>query len=341
MNKNITRQLTVGMVAVLASVTAISASAAEVNVYSYRQPFLMKPLFDKFTAQTGVDVKVVYAKKGVAERLKREGANSPADLVLTTDIGRLNDVKKAGVTQAVDSAVLNANIPASLRDNEKHWFGLTTRARVIVASKDRVPKGTIKSYEDLAGPAAKNKICTRSGKHAYMVALTAAMMQHHGEAKAETWLSGVKNNLARRPQGNDRAQVKAIKEGVCDLAVINHYYMGKMLSNPDQKAWADSVYIIFPNQAGHGTHLNVSGVALTKAAPNKANAIKLMEWLSNDEAQRIYAEDNSEYPVKADVQWSELLRSFGKFKTDTLGLSEIADKRAAASKLADKVNYDG
>jgi iron(III) transport system substrate-binding protein len=341
MNKELTRRAGIGLAAVLAGVTAISASAAEVNVYSYRQPFLMKPLFDNFTSQTGIGVNVVYAKKGVAERLKREGSNSPADLVMTVDIGRLNDVKKAGVTQAVDSAVLKANIPASLRDDESHWFGLTTRARVIAASKDRVPKGTINTYEDLASAAAKGKICTRSGKHAYMVALTAAMIQHHGDAKAEAWLTGVKSNLARKPQGNDRAQVKAIKEGACDLAVINHYYMGKMLSNPDQKAWADSVYLIFPNQNGRGTHLNVSGVALTKAAPNKGNAIRLMEWLSDDEAQRTYAEDNHEYPIKNGVQWSKLLRSFGQFKTDTLGLSDIADKRAAASKLADKVNYDG
>lgn len=324
----------------LISATGVTA-AAEVNVYSYRQPFLMKPLFDTFTKETGIKVNTVYAKKGLIERLKREGADSPADVILTVDIGRLNDVKQAGVTQPVSSGALNKNIPENFRDIDNHWFGLTSRARIIVASRDRVAKGTIKTYEDLATDKAANKICTRSGKHPYMVALTAAMINHHGEAAAEKWLAGVKRNLARKPQGNDRAQVKAIKEGACDLAVINHYYMVKMLAKEEQKPWADSVYMIFPNQDGRGTHLNVSGIALTKASPNKQDALRLMEWLSGDKAQQIYAEANGEYPVMSSVKWSALLESWGKFKSDTLGLSDIATKRKAASKLADKVNYDG
>ena len=332
------KQIALGTAALAATIGQVSA--AEVNVYSYRQPFLMKPLFDEFTKETDVKVNVVYAKKGLTERLVREGKNSPADVVLTVDIGRLSDVKQAGVTQAVDSATLNSNIPANFRDSENHWFGLTTRARVIVASRERVPAGTIETYEDLASSKAK-QICTRSGKHSYMVALTAAMIHHHGEAGAEKWLQGVKKNLARKPQGNDRAQVKAIKEGACDIAVINHYYMGKMLANDKQKAWAESVYIIFPNQQDRGTHLNVSGIALTKAAPHKADAIKLMEWLSSPTAQRIYAEANSEYPVTSGIKWSAQLESFGRFKADTIGLSDIASKRKQASKLADKVNYDG
>jgi iron(III) transport system substrate-binding protein len=326
--------------ACLLSLAAI-AGAAEVNVYSYRQPFLMKPLFEAFTAETGVKVNTVYAKKGLIERLKREGADSPADVILTVDIGRLNDVKQAGVTQAVISHTLANNIPSNFRDVDNHWFGLTSRARIIVASKDRVAKGTINTYEDLATDKAANKICTRSGKHAYMVALTAAMINHHGEAAAEKWLRGVKSNLARRPQGNDRAQVKAIKEGACDLAVINHYYMVKMLAKEEQIPWANSVYMIFPNQQGRGTHLNVSGIALTKASPNRADAVRLMEWLSGSNAQQIYAEANGEYPVIASVKWSAILESWGKFKSDTLFLSDIANQRKAASKLADKVNYDG
>ncbi len=321
-------------------ISSSMAAAAEVNVYSYRQPFLIKPLFDAFTKDTGIKVNTVYAKKGLVERLKSEGANSPADLIFTVDIGRLTDVYNAEVTQAVKSDVLNANIPASYRAANGHWYGLTTRARIIAASKERVKEGEISAYEDLAAPKWKGRICTRSGKHPYMVALTASMIAHHGEAKAKEWLSGLKANLARKPQGNDRAQAKAIKEGQCDLAVMNHYYMAKMMRDKDQSAWADAIYLVFPNQNGRGAHLNVSGMALTKSAPNKANAIKLMEFLSGDLAQRMYAEENSEYPIKDGVPWSGLLASWGKFKADTVALDEVAKYRADAIKMADAVQYD-
>ena len=252
----------------------------------------------------------------------------------------LVDAVDAGVTQAAKSAVLEAHIPPQYRDPGDQWFGLTARARILVASKNRVMPGEISTYEDLADPRWKGRICTRSAKNAYMVALTAAMISHHGEAKAEDWLRGVKANLARKPQGNDRAQVKAIMEGVCDVAIINHYYMGKMMSTEDQAAWAASVNMIYPNQQSYGTHMNVSGIALTKGAPNKNNAIKLMIFLSDDLAQQMYAEQNFEYPVKQGVPWSGLLQSFGSYKADDLGLAEIAAHRKAASKLADKLGYD-
>jgi len=327
--------------ALLAAILAFPAHAAEVvNVYSYRQPFLIKPMFDAFTRQTGIDVNVVYAKNGLVERLKQEGANSPADLIFTVDIGRLTDAVNAGVTQPASSAALKANIPPRYRDPGYQWLGLTARARIIVASKARVKAGEITTYEDLADPRWSGRICTRSAKNAYMVALTAAMIAHHGEAKAEEWLRGVKANLARKPQGNDRAQVKAIMEGVCDVAVINHYYMGKMMTNEDQAAWAASVNMIFPNQQSYGTHMNVSGMALTKSAPNRENAVKLMVFLSDDLAQQMYAEQNFEYPVKQGVPWSGLLQSFGSYKADDLALAEIAKHRKTASKLADKVGYD-
>jgi iron(III) transport system substrate-binding protein len=315
-------------------------AAAEVNVYSYRQPFLIKPLFDAFTQETGITVNTVYAQKGLVERLKSEGANSPADLIFTVDIGRLTDAVKAQVTQAVDSATLKANIPSPYRAANGHWYGLTTRARVIAASIERVKPGEISTYEDLADPKWKGRICTRSGKHPYMVALTASMIAHHGKAEAKAWLSGLKANLARKPQGNDRAQAKAIKEGQCDIALMNHYYMAQMMRDQAQSAWAEAIYLIFPNQNGRGTHLNVSGMALTKGAPHKADAIQLMEFLSGDLAQRMYAEDNSEYPVKAGVPWSELLASWGKFKADTIALDEVAQYRADAVKMADEVGYD-
>ena len=332
---------TSAILALIAALLAFPAHAAEVvNVYSYRQPFLIRPMFDAFTRETGIAVNVVYAKKGLVERLRHEGANSPADLIFTVDIGRLTDAVDAGVTQAAKSAALEAHIPPQYRDPGDQWFGLTARARILVASKNRVVPGEISTYEDLADPRWKGRICTRSAKNAYMVALTAAMISHHGEAKAEDWLRGVKANLARKPQGNDRAQVKAIMEGVCDVAIINHYYMGKMMSNEDQAPWAASVNMIYPNQQSYGTHMNVSGMALTKGAPNKDNAIKLMTFLSDDLAQQMYAEQNFEYPVKQGVPWSGLLQSFGSYKADDLGLAEIAAHRKAASKLADKVGYD-
>jgi iron(III) transport system substrate-binding protein len=316
------------------------AMAAEVNVYSYRQPYLIDPLFDAFTKATGIKVNTVYAQSGLIERLKNEGANSPADLLLTADIGLLSDAYDAGVTQAVKSDVLDANIPAPYRATHGHWYGLTSRARVIAVSKERVVKGEISTYEQLADPKWKGRICTRSAKHPYMVALTASMIVHHGEAKAKAWLSGLKANLARKPQGNDRAQAKAIKEGQCDLALMNHYYMAQMMRDKEEVAWADAIYLVFPNQNGRGTHLNVSGIALTRSAPHKEDAIKLMEFLSGDLAQRIYAEDNSEYPIKPGVPWSELLASWGTFKADEVPLDKVAEKRAEAIKMADEVHYD-
>ena len=338
---NSSTRLVTAIGALVATAIAMPALAnGQVNVYSYRQPFLIKPMFDAFTRETGINVNVVYSEKGLTERLQQEGANSEADLIFTVDIGRLNDAVEAGVTQPVKNEALESNIPVQYRHPDGQWYGLTTRARIIVASKERVKPGEITSYEELADPKWKGRICTRSGKHPYMVALTGAMIAHHGEAKAEEWLQGVKANLARKPQGNDRAQVKAISEGVCDLAVINNYYMGKMLNDEEQSAWAESVNIVFPNQASYGTHMNVSGMAMTKAAPNRDNAVKLMVFLSDDLAQQMYSEQNFEYPVKQGVPWSGLLQSFGSFKADDLSLDEVAKNRKAASQLADKVGYD-
>jgi iron(III) transport system substrate-binding protein len=328
------------LAAVLSLFAAPAFAAQEVNVYSYRQPFLVKPLFDAFTEETGIPVNVVFAKKGLLERLKREGANSSADLLLTVDIGRLNDAVEANLVQPVDSATLAANVPAQYRHPQGLWYGLTTRARIIIASKERVKPGEITTYEDLADPKWKGRICTRSAKHVYMVALTAAMIAHHGTEAAEQWLRGVKANLARKPQGNDRAQAKAIKEGACDLALINTYYIGKMLKQADQVAWAAAVNIVFPNQQNRGTHVNISGVALTRSARNKTAAIKLMEFLSDNRAQQIYAAENYEYPVKAGVPWSALVASWGTFKADTLSLDKVAALRKEAVMLADRVGYD-
>ena len=320
-----------------------TAATPEVNLYSYRQPFLIKPMLDEFTKQTGIKVNVVYAKKGMLEKIKAAGDNSPADAVLTVDIGRLNELKEAGVLQPVSSKILDANIPAHLRHPEGLWFGLTTRARIAFASRDRVRPGELRTYADLADPKFKGRICIRSGKHAYNVALIASIIAHEGAAAAERWLRGVKANLARKPQGNDRAQAKAIYEGVCDVAIANTYYMGKMAPNkkkPEQKKWAAAIRVTFLNQQGRGNHVNLSGAAVIRNAKNRANAVKLIEFLSGDFAQRIYASQNFEYPVKASVAIDPLVKSWGQFKADTINLEKIAKLRSTASKLVDKVRFN-
>ena len=321
--------------------TALPALADEVNIYSHRQPDLIQPLLDAFTAETGITTNVAFVDKGMVERLVAEGDRSPADLVMTVDIARLMQVVDAGVTQPVQSAVLDANIPAEYRDPAGQWFGLTSRARVIYASRDRVADGEITTYEALTDPKWAGRLCTRSGTHDYNLALTAAMIVHHGEAATKTWLGGLKANLARKPEGGDRDQVKAIWAGQCDISLGNTYYMGEMLADPEQAEWANSVRIIFPTFEGGGTHVNISGVAMTKAAPNHDAALKLMEWLSSDEAQRIYAETNHEFPLKPGVARSALVDSWGPFTADPVALTEVANARAAALKLVEEVDFDG
>ncbi len=328
------------ILAALAATLTAPALAAEVNVYSSRQPFLVKPLFDAFTKQTGIDVNVSFLKKGIAEKLKAEGKRTPADLVMTTDISRLNGIVAAGVTQAVDSETLNANIPAAYRDPDGQWFGLTSRARVVYASKTRVKDGEVTTYEALTDPKWKGRICIRSGTNAYNLALTAAVIAHHGQDGAKAWLQGIKANLARKPSGNDRAQIKAIFAGECDISIGNTYYMKKMLDDPDQVAWADSVRIIFPTFEGGGTHINISGMALIRAAHHKDAAIKLMEWLSSEQAQEIYAKINGEYPLKPGSKPSALVASWGTFTPDTQPLLKIARLRATALKITEEVNFD-
>jgi iron(III) transport system substrate-binding protein len=328
--------------AMACSVMAPSAMAAEeVNVYSYRQPFLIEPMFKEFTQQTGIKVNVKFAKEGIAEKLVQEGEYSPADVILTSEFSRLFELSEKGLVQAVDNKTIETNIPAQYRDSADEWFALTIRTRSVYSSRDRVGKlGDDFNYADLAKPEFKGKICTRSGKHPYNVALVASMIAEQGEASTKAWLEGVKANLARKPQGNDRDQVKAIKEGLCDVSLGNSYYLGKMLADEKQKSWAEAVYINFPGQNAQGTHVNVSGMAMAKYAPNKENAVKLMEFLTSDKAQHMYADVNFEYPVKAGVERSALVASWGDFKADPLPLEKIADNHAAAIKLLDEVKFD-
>ncbi len=343
--KNTTKTLALGLILAVSVMLTPGAHASDnvVNLYSYRQPFLMNPLLEAFTKETGIEVNMVYAKKGMLERLKAEGENSPADLVLSSDIGRLNDMVEAGVLQPVQSQALANNVPAQYRHPDGLWYGLTMRGRVIFASKARTTPDEVLSYADLTKADLKARVCTRSGKHVYNVSLIASVIAHDGKDAAAGWLAGVRDNLAQKPQGNDRAQAKAIFEGVCDYAIANTYYMGKMVTNekkPEQQQWADAIRLIFPDQDGRGTHANVSGAAVTKSAKHRAEAIRLIEFLSGDKAQKIYAEQNFEYPVKAGTTLHPLVASWGEFKADTINLSEVAAHRATAARLVDVTAFD-
>lgn len=328
--------------ALAASTAAPALADGEVNIYSYRQPDLIKPLLDRFTQETGIATNVLFLDKGLVERIQAEGENSPADIILTVDISRLTEAKDAGVTQPIKSAVVDSDIPAQYRDPDGAWVGLTTRGRVVYASKDRVAQDTI-TYEELADPKWKGKICIRDAQHSYNVGLIASLIAHDSEAKTEEWLKGLKANLARKPDGGDRDQAKAIFAGECDIALGNTYYVGLMMTNDketEQKDWANAIKVLFPNSNDRGTHVNVSGVALAKNAPNKENAQKLIDFLASGEAQEIYAEQVFEYPVMPGKEPTDIVKSFGTIKPDTLPLAEIAANRKKASELVDKVGVN-
>ena len=329
--------IAVGLAAGLASSLAL---ASEVNVYSYRQPHLIEPLLEAFTQETGIKANVLSLQKGLIERIKTEGEASPADVILTVDIGRLTSAVREGVTQPVEDMVVDEQVPANLRDPDGHWIGLTVRARIVYASRERVAPGELATYEELADPKWKGRICIRSGLHRYNVALLAAYIEHHGRDGAKAWLEGVKANLARKPQGNDRAQVKAIWAGECDISVGNTYYMGKMLEDPEQQAWAQSVRVEFPKFEGGGSHVNVSGVAMAKHSKNPENAMALIRFLASEEAQRIYAEVNHEYPVDPDVPVSGVVASWGSPDRDGLSLATIAGQSPEALKIVEEINFD-
>jgi iron(III) transport system substrate-binding protein len=323
----------------LASYGADAHAEEEVNIYSYREPGLIDPILKEFTKETGIKTNVVFSKDGLIERMTAEGRNSPADVLLVNESGLLFKAKEAGITQPLQSKVIDEKVDAKLRDPEHHWFAITQRARVVYASKDRVKQDAI-TYEELADPKWKGKICIRSGQHTYNIALVASMIAHHGEEKAEAWLTGLRDNLARKPAGGDREGVRDVQAGLCDLAIGNTYYMAAMLNNPEQKAWADSVRILFPNAADRGTHVNVSGGALAANAPHKDSAVKLLEFFVSHEAQELYADQSGEYPVVADAHASALVKSWGELKPDPISLDELAKLRKQASELVDKVRFD-
>jgi iron(III) transport system substrate-binding protein len=313
-----------------------------VNIYSYRQPELIQPLLDAFTADTGIRTNVLFLDKGLEEKIAEEGANSPADVILSVDIGRIQAAEDKGITQPLVDEAINQDIPSQYRDPEGNWFGVTTRARVVYASRERVKQDQI-TYEELADPKWKGRICTRSGQHVYTIGLIASMIAHHGAEETETWLKAVKANLARKPDGGDRDQAKAIFAGECDIALGNTYYVGQMQTNdkePEQKEWAAAIKVLFPNANDRGTHVNISGMALAKYAPNQDNAVKLMEFLASDRGQKLYAERVYEYPVEPGVEPSELVAGWGKLNPDKLPLAEIAKNRKAASEMVDRIAFD-
>jgi iron(III) transport system substrate-binding protein len=326
--------------AILGCAGGALAEGAEVNVYTYREAKLIQPLFEAFTQQTGVKVNTLSASSGLEQRIATEGASSPADVLLTVDLGRVQDAVNLGVAQPIKSETLDAVVPQQYRHPDGLWYAISMRARVVYASKERVPQSTI-TYEELADPKWKGKICTRSGQQIYNNALFAAFLAHHGEAKTEEWLKGVKANLAQKPSGGDREVARDITAGKCDIGLGNTYYWALMLNRePDKKAWADATKVILPTFADGGTHVNVSAVVLTKNAPNRANAMKLIEWLVSEPAQRIYADMNFEYPVRSGIPLNATIAAYGALKPDPVAIAKIAEHKSAAAKLVDKVGFD-
>lgn len=331
-------------IAMLAGALALPSGVAfaqEINLYTTREPGLIKTLIESFAKAKGVKVNTIFVKDGLAERVEAEGDKSPADVLMTVDIGNLIDLVDKKLTQPVKSPTLDAAIPANLRGSSGEWFSLSMRARVLYAAKDLDLSSF--TYENLADPKWKGKVCIRSGQHPYNTAMIAAYIAHHGAEKTEEWLKGLKANLARKAGGGDREVARDILGGICEIGIGNSYYVGLMRSGaggPDQRTWGEAIKVVLPTFEGGGTQVNVSGAAIAKNAPNKAAAISFLEYLVSDEAQKIYAEANYEYPVKAGVAADPLIAALGTLKVDNINLVEIAKSRKDASVLAEKVGFD-
>ena len=319
-----------------------SGLAAELNVYSYRVPQLLQPFLDAYTAETGTQFNVVHAPKGLAQRLQSEGAGSPADVVLTVDISRIAELENMGLLSPLNSDVINQRVPAHLRDDGGTWTALSTRARVIVVSNTRVQEGEITRIEDLAKPEWKGRICSRKGSHVYNRALLASLVVHLGEEAAEDWAKAYVDNLAKRPQGNDRAQAKSIYAGECDVALMNTYYYGAMANNtknPEQQDWAKAIRMVFFNQDDRGQHINISAGGVVKTSPHQDEARAFLEWMTGPVAQRIYAEVNAEYPVNADVAPDPSVAAWGAFKADDVSIEAIGRASSTAQMIIDRTGW--
>ena len=316
---------------------------AQINIYSHRHYDSDKILFKKFTDQTGIKINVI---KGSAdqliERLISEGGNSPADILLTVDAGRLHRAKVAGILQPIESKILSENIPPSMRDEDDYWFGLTVRARVLVYSKERVTPDQLSTYEDLANRKWRGKIAVRSSSNIYNQSLMASIIASNGSRKALSWAKSIRKNMARAPRGSDRDQARAVAAGLADVAIMNTYYLGILANSPDAKDREvfNKVSVFFPNQNDRGTHINISGAGITKSSKNKKDAIKFLEFLSGSNSQKTFGSVNYEYPIKIEANQSELLNSWGPFKYDKLNLSVLGANNAEAVKLFDKAGWE-
>ena len=317
-------------------------NAAEVNVYSARKETLIKPLLDQFTRDTGIEANLVTGKADTfIKRLEIEGENTPADILLTVDAARLVRAKEKGLFQEVISDALNKVIPNYFRDIDNHWFGLSLRSRVIVFAPDRVNKGELIDYLDLANSKWKGRICVRSSSNIYNQSLVASMIAHHGINKIEIWASRLVKNFARPPKGGDRDQIKAVAIGVCDIALVNNYYLAGMLeSSQEYETYAaKKVKLFWPDQNGHGAHVNISGAGVTKYAKNKEEAIQLLEYLVTDKAQEWYSDINYEYAVNPEIKNTAILGKWGVFKYDDLNLSLLGRYNRDAVLLMDRVGW--
>ena len=329
---------------ILATITNVSgaAFADSLNIYSYRSQLLLQPLLDAYTAETGMKFNIVHAPKGLVQRLKAEGANTKADLVMTVDISRIAELAETGLLAELNSDVIAANVPHYHRDEKDLWTALSSRARIVAIAKDRVAQDAIQDIEDLANPEWKGRICTRKGSHVYNRALLASIIAHNGAAEAKIWTEALVANLARKPQGNDRAQAKAIWSGLCDVAIMNTYYYGKMKFNddePEQKQWADAIELVFLNQNGRGQHVNVTGAGILKTSTNQQAARAFLEWLTEEQAQKIYASVNYEYPINPSVAANPEVFSWGQFTVDALPITEVARLSPKAQMIIDQTGW--
>ncbi|MCH7397449.1 Fe(3+) ABC transporter substrate-binding protein [Belliella sp. DSM 107340] len=341
--KNFLKAVSLAIIAAsLYSCGGTTESNNEVNVYTHRHYEADQKLFDMFTEKTGIKVNVVSASADeLIQKLELEGANSPADVLITVDAGRLQRAVDKDLVQPISSSTLETNIPSKFRDPENKWFGLTYRARIFAYSKERVNPEELSTYEALTEEAWKGRVLTRSSENIYNQSLLASIIAHNGEEAAQTWASGLLANMARDPKGSDRDQVKAVASGEGDVAIVNTYYIGIMLndSNEEERKAAEKVGLFFPNQDDRGTHINISGAAVTKHAPNKENATALIEFLSEVEAQNFLASINFEYPVNKSAEFSDLLKEWGDFKADEINLSELGKYNKDAVVIFDRIGW--
>jgi iron(III) transport system substrate-binding protein len=327
-----------------AGVAAAGAGAGEqeVNVYSFRQEQLIRPLLDAFTRETGIAVHLVSGKDdALLERLKAEGANSPADVLMTVDAGRLYRAVEAGLLQPVRSERLETLVPPQYREPSGLWYALSVRARPIMVAQARVAADAPKSYLDLADPKWQGRLCVRSSGSVYNQSMLDAMIEHYGVEKTEQWAKGLVANFARPPAGGDREQIKALAAGECDVALANTYYLGQMAGSKeaDDREAAEAVSVIWPDQDGFGVHVNVSGAGVTRSARNKENAARLLEFLASDAGQAIYAGEVYEYPLREGIAPSPIVAAWGTFKADTLEVARLGSHNAEAIRIADRAGW--